>query len=526
MVGRAGRREWLTLAVLCLPLMLVTMDVSVLFFAVPQIAADLRPSAVQVLWILDVYGFVLAGLLLTMGSVADRVGRRRTLLIGAVAFGGASALAAYAPGPGWLIAARAVLGVGGSTLMPSTLAIVRDVFVDPGDRAKAVGVWSAVMAGGVGIGPVVSGVLLEHFWWGSVFLINLPVLAAFLAVAARMLPESRDVSARVDLTSAVLSLLAVLPMVHALKDLAAHGRSWPVLGYAALGLGAGIAFVRRQRRIATPMVDLALFRRPGLGASVGVQVIAMFGVMGNAVVLTQYLQSVLGLSALAAALWSLAPSVVVGGAAPGAAVLARRLGRPHVIAGGCLLAAAGFGLLLLAGAHSSVWTVLLAATPIAAGLVSVTTLVTEYAIGVAPPQRTGSVSALVETAGELGGALGMAVLGSVLAAAYGSSVRAALPAGLAPETVATVADSLPTAAVAAAAMGGPTGEAVLDVARAAYASGMHAAALVAAAVVMLGAWVSLAALPRRADGSTAPVCAGQPAGESAEASPGPARGPR
>ena len=185
---RAGRREWTALAVLCLPLLMVSMDVSVLFFAVPHIAEALEPTATQLLWIFDVYGFVLAGLLLTMGGVADRIGRRRLLLLGAVLFAAASVLAAYAPTAEWLIAARALLGVGGATLMPSTLALVRNLFADDAERAKAVGIWSAVMAGGVGIGPVISGVLLEHYWWGSVFLINVPVMVALLRGGAGPAP--------------------------------------------------------------------------------------------------------------------------------------------------------------------------------------------------------------------------------------------------------------------------------------------------------------------------------------------------
>lgn len=503
----AGRREWTALAVLCLPLLIVSMDVSVLFIAVPHIAEALSPTSTQLLWMFDVYGFVLAGLLLTMGGLADRIGRRRLLLLGALAFGAASFLAAYAPSPAWLIAARALLGVGGATLMPSTLAIVRDLFADERERARAVAVWSGVMAGGVGVGPVISGVLLEHFWWGSVFLVNVPVMAALLVVAPFLLPESRSASSRVDVPSSLLSLLSILPVVHVLKSLAADGWSVSLLPYAVVGVGASVAFVRRQSRTKSPMVDPRLFRRPGFGGSLAVQVIGMFGVMGNAVLITQYLQSVLGYSPLAAALWSLLPSVAVGAAAPTAAAVSARVGRPIVMAAGFVLAATGFVAMQLAGVDASIWVALLAATLVAMGLVSVATLVTEYALGVAPADRAGSVSALVETAGELGGALGMAVLGSILGAVYAARLDALLlgsgapgltgVSGLSGQVRDSVTQTLGEAVVVAGSLGDGQGRALLGAARTAYVDGMHVADLVAAAVLLIGAVVALTALPRR-----------------------------
>jgi DHA2 family multidrug resistance protein-like MFS transporter len=473
------------------------MDVSVLFFAVPHISASLQPTATQMLWIFDIYGFVLAGLLLTMGNVADRVGRRRLLLVGAVAFAAASFLAAHATSAEALILARAVLGLGGATLMPSTLGIVRSMFRDDAERAKAVGIWSAVMAGGVGIGPVVSGLLLEHFWWGSVFLLNVPFMALLLVLGPALLPESRNPSARVDVLSAVLSLAAILPIIHAIKGIAVGGWSLTETLYAAVGLCAAVAFVVRQGRVDSPMVDLKLFRHKGFGGSVAVQVIGMFGVMGNAIVITQYLQSVLGLTPLVAALWSLVPSVVVGAAAPGAAALSTRVGRPVVMAGAFLVAAGGFVGMLTAGADSSVMPVLVAATFVAAGLVAVATLVTEYALAVAPPERAGSVSALVETAGELGGALGMAVLGSVLGAVYASRMSALLPSTLSASVAEAAAETLGQATVVADRVGGPVGQTILDAARSAYVEAMHVTDLVAAGVLVVGALLTVATLPRR-----------------------------
>ncbi len=510
---RAGRRQWTALAVLCLPLLMVSVDVSVLFFAVPHIAAQLHPSGTEILWIFDVYGFVLAGLLLTMGSVADRIGRRRLLLVGAAAFGGASVLAAYAPSPAWLVAARALLGVGGSTLMPSTLAIIRDLFVDAAQRAKAVSVWSAVLAGGVGLGPVLAGLLLDRYFWGSVFLVNVPVMLALLAVGPLVLPESHDPEARVDLVSAVLSLAAILPFVYVLKSVAAGGWSASLGAYAAVGLLAVVAFLRRQRSVAHPMVDLRLFAWRGFGGSIVVQLVGMFALMGNSILVTQYLQSVLGMSALTAALWSLVPSVVVAGAAPASVALAARHGRPRVMAGALLVAAAGLLAMRLTGVDTGVGGILVAQTLVAIGLVAVTALVTEYAIGIAPAQRAGSVSALVETVGELGGALGMAVLGSIVAARYAAAIDA-LTVDVPPAAREAARRTLGEA-VGVAEQLGSAGAPLLEAARAAYVQAMHVADLGAGLLLVAAAALAVLALPAapaEAAGPASPSPADQESG--------------
>ncbi len=234
---RAGRREWTGLAVLLLPLLLVSMDVSVLYFAVPFISRDLEPSSTQQLWIFDVYGFVLAGLLITMGSLGDRIGRRRLLLIGAVSFSLASLGAAYAHTAGELIAARAILGVAGATLMPSTLALIRNMFHDEKQRRTAIAIWTGGTTSGVALGPVLSGFLLDHFWWGSVFLINVPFMAMLLLLAPALVPEFRAPQAgRFDLLGSLLSLGAVLPVIYGIKEIAANGASAPRLAYIAVGV--------------------------------------------------------------------------------------------------------------------------------------------------------------------------------------------------------------------------------------------------------------------------------------------------
>jgi DHA2 family multidrug resistance protein-like MFS transporter len=486
---RAGRREWTALAVLMLPLLLVSMDVSVLYFAVPFIARDLEPTATQQLWIFDVYGFVLAGLLLTMGAVGDRIGRRRLLLLGATGFGLASLAAAYASPAEMLIAARAVLGVSGATLMPSTLALLRNLFRDAAQRATAVSVWTAVMGGGVALGPVLSGVLLDHFWWGSVFLVNLPAMVLLLVLVPVLVPEFRPAAAGpFDLRGAVLSLGAIVPTVWAVKELAAHGARPTYLVALVAGLALAALFVRTQRTGRHPMVDRTLFRDRRFGGALSANLLAMFALVGNAIFTTQFLQSVLGMSPLRAALWSVAPTVAVMGAAPAAMTLAQRWGRAPVVGAGFATAAAGFLVLIRLGVTHGLVAVLVGAGVLAVGLVAVMTVAGDTALGVAPADRAGSASALMETSGELGGAFGMAVLGSIGAAVYRHRVD--VPSGL----DARSADAARETLGGALAVGGR----VVDSAREAFVAGMHVEAAAGAALLLVAAVVTVALARRRA----------------------------
>jgi DHA2 family multidrug resistance protein-like MFS transporter len=489
-------RRWCAFACLCLPVLVTSMDVSVLLFALPSLTRDLHAGASQQLWILDVYGLVLAALLLPFGALADRIGRRRLLLLGAALFGLASLAAAEAPSAGWLIAARAVLGLGGATLLPSALALVRSLFDDPTERSKAVGIWSAVLAGGVGLGPVVSGLLVEHYWWGSVFLVNLPAVALLLVAVPALVPESRAIDpAPLDLRSAALCLAAVLSLVYAVQTVAESG--WSAVRVAAVGVGvlAGALFVARQRRSAHPMIDPAWFTRPVFAGSVGVNALGMAVIVGNGFLISQYLQSVLGMSALRAALWSLAPTVVVGGIAPLAAVAARRLGRSRTVAGALTVAAAGFLLLTRAQPHSTLWLALIGATLVACGVVSVATLVTDIVVSAVPPHQTGAAAGFVETTTELAGALGIAVLGSVLAAVYRGRMLDGLPA--LPAGARSAASQSLAGALAVAQDGGGRTSSLVAAARAAYTAGMHTADVVAACLLMAGAVLALVALRER-----------------------------
>ncbi|WP_328742015.1 MFS transporter [Streptomyces caniferus] len=491
----AGRREWTALGVLLLPCLLVSMDVSVLYFAVPFLTAELEPSSVQQLWILDVYGFVLAGLLITMGALGDRIGRRKLLLSGALLFGLASAAAAYAQSAEMLIAARALLGIGGATLMPSTLALIRNLFHDAKQRGKAIAIWSTAVTGGIAVGPVLSGALLEHFWWGSVFLLNAPAMVLLLVCGPLLLPEFKNPAAgRFDLPGSLLSLLAMLPVVYGVKEIARDGLALlPVLALVA-GLAAAAAFVHRQRTARHPMLDLELFRNRGFSVSALMNLLAMFAIVGCAVFFTQYLQTVRGMSPMEAALWNLLPTLAVGGMAPAAAALAQRTDRAHVIALGCAIAAGGFVWLSWLEPGSALWFVLTASAVYASGLVVVVSLGNELALGVAPPERAGSASAVLESGTELGGALGMAILGSIGSAIYRGDIGGALPAGLPADAADAARETLAGAAAVAGALPGRTGEALLTAARTAFTHGLQTAVLVAAGVMVCAAVLALTLL--------------------------------
>ncbi|WP_329101677.1 MFS transporter [Micromonospora sp. NBC_01699] len=516
--GKAGSREWIGFTALLLPLLLVSMDVSVLYFAVPYIAQDLEPTSVQQLWIFDIYGFVLAGLLITMGAVGDRIGRRKLLLIGAAAFGAASLLAAYSTSPEMLITARALLGVGGATLMPSTLALIRNMFHDEKQRNTAVAVWTAALSGGVALGPVISGLLLEHFWWGSVLLINVPFMVLLLVLAPILVPEFKNPDpVRFDFLSALLSLGALLPIIYGIKELAADGFDQVPLYYIGAGVLLAVLFVWRQIVKPGSLIDIDLFKRPAFSGSIAVNLLAMFAIVGFAVFLTQYLQLVRGMSTLEAALWSLVPSLGTGGFAPAAAAIARKVNRAFVMAGGFVIAAIGFAVLTQTEVDSPLWIVLVGAACYAGGLVAVIALVTGIVLGVAPPERAGSASALLESGTELGGALGIAILGSVGTAVFRDEIVGTLPTGLPAEAAAAAEETLAGATVVAGQLPGEVGETVLAAARAAFVSGMDTVAFTAAGVMLASAVVAIVVLKSvGAIPAAPPVPADEPEPEAAQ----------
>jgi MFS transporter, DHA2 family, multidrug resistance protein len=485
---RAGRREWVGLAVIALPCLLYSMDLTVLYLAVPSLTADLGPSSAELLWITDIYGFFLAGFLITMGTLGDRIGRRRLLLIGAATFGAASVLAAFSTSVEMLIITRALLGVAAATLAPSTLSLIRNMFLDPGQRTFAIGIWATSFSVGAAMGPLLGGLLLEFFWWGSVFLLAVPVMLLLLALGPRLLPEYRDPGAgRLDLVSAGLSVVAVLAVIYGLKEIAADGFHRTPLVSMLAGFAVGLVFVRRQQKLANPLIDLHLFQRRTFSAALAANTLSLAIAFGIFLLIAQYLQLVLGYSPLEAGLWTLPSS---GGFIAGSmlAPFLVRVARPaYVVAGALLLTAVGLAVLAQVEADSSVALVVAGSVLVALGVAPPVTLGTDLVVGCVPPERAGVASGISETGAELGGALGIAVLGSISVAVYRNEIADSAPDRLPSETVASAEDTLGGATEAAEVLPGSLGEPLLDAAREAFTQGMQIAALAGAGVAIMTA---------------------------------------
>ena len=490
---RATRREWTGLAVIALPCLVYAMDMTVLNLAVPAISAELSPSSAQLLWIIDIYGFLVAGFLITMGTLGDRIGRRKLLLIGAAAFAAASVVAAFAHSVATLIAMRALLGIAGATLAPSTLSLIRNMFHDDQQRQFAIGVWIASFSLGGVIGPLVGGVVLQLFDWRAIFLVAVPVMLLLLVLGPKLLPEYKDPNAvHIDAASVLMSISAVLASIYGLKQLAEQGASIDALAMLAAGLVLAIVFVRRQARLAYPLLDLQLFRRPAFSAAIAAYALSALAMFGIYIFITQYLQGVLGLSPLQAGLatvpWS--AGFLVG------SLLAPRLARgrsvPRIMIGG--LAAAALGFLMLGFVdHRFGLQVLIAATVVMSlALAPVFTLGNEVIITTAPPERTGAASAISETSAEFSGALGIALLGSLGSWLYRGRLGTALPEGLPPEALATLGSTLATAKT----LPGPAGDALDAVARAAFVDSFQSIALICAGIVALAALLAAHILRR------------------------------
>jgi DHA2 family multidrug resistance protein-like MFS transporter len=473
---RPGR--WLALSVLVLAVLLVAVDATVLGLATPYISEDLNPSGAQLLWIGDVYSFVIAGLLVSMGSLGDRIGRKRILLGGATAFGAISVLNAYATTPELMILARALLGVAGATLMPATLALIRNLFHDPRERSLAVGIWGATASAGTAVGPITGGFLLEHFWWGSVFLINLPVMAVLVLVGTRTLPESRNPNPGPwDLLSVLLSLVGMIGVVYAVKEAATHGFARPTLAAGVLGAGALYGFVRRQLTMPAPLLDMRLFRRRGFGGAVLADLLTVLGMSGLVFFLSQYLQLVqgrrpfeAGLAELPAAAGAVAAGLVAGRAA-------RRFSVRATVSGG--LAAVGLALAALTSLGASTGYPVLGAALLVVGVGAGLsfTVTADVILSSVPKDQAGAASAVSETAYELGAALGIALLGSIVTGVYRGFTG---PAGTPPRAH----ESLGAAVEASADMPPHRAEALLDAARDSFVHGLHLACGAGAAVLL------------------------------------------
>jgi MFS transporter, DHA2 family, multidrug resistance protein len=493
---RAGRREWIGLAAIALPCLLYAMDLTVLNLALPRLSQQLRPSSAQLLWIVDIYGFFVAGLLITMGNLGDRIGRRRLLLIGAGTFGGASLLAAFSTSAGMLIAARAILGIAGATLAPSTLSLIRNMFLNPRQRTVAIGVWISSYSVGGAIGPLLGGLMLQHFWWGSVFLLSVPVMLLLLVVGPRLLPEYRDPAARrLDLLSALLSLTAVLSAIYGVKAYAQDGLGWlPVVSVGG-GLALALAFVRRQRTVADPLIDLQLFRVPAFSASLATYLLGTLVTFGSYVFIGQYLQLVLGLTPLSAGIWTLPWS---GGFVAGSMVapaVARRVRPALVMGAGLVLSAVGFAVVTRM-VDGGIGYLVVGSVMFSLGLAPVFTLGTDLIVGAAPPERAGAAAAISETSSELGGALGIAILGSIGTAIYrGAMAKTALDS-VPSEARMAARDTLGGAAAAAARLPEQVGDHLLQTARGAFAHALQTTIAICAVISAFTAILAVVLLRR------------------------------
>ncbi|MDI3403188.1 MFS transporter [Streptomyces cavernicola] len=482
---RAGARQWLGLAVLLLPVALMTADLGVLWLATPYLTADLRPSSAEQLWITDIYGFLTAGTLVIMGTLGDRIGRRKLLITGAAGFAAASVIAAYAPDAETLIAARAVLGIAGAAVLPSTLALISHMFADPRQRATAIAMWVTALSVGLALGPVAGGMLLDSWWWGSTFLMSLPIMVPVLVVAPLLLPEYRDPAAgRLDLASVALFLLAVLPLVYGIKTLAEHGPG----AEAAAAFGAGtlfaVAFIRRQHGLPAPLLDLRLFRHRAFTGALLTLLLGMIALNGVEYLLPQYLQAVTGLSPLAAGLWLLPGAAGLVAGSQLTPPLARRIRPAHVLAGGLFVSLAGYTAMT---ATTGVVAPSLALAVIMFGVAPISVLGTVLAVGAAPDEKAGAAAATGQTAYDLGLALGIAITGSVATAVY----RGGIPADAPPEAKDTLGAAL------AAAERLPAGGADLAAAaREAFTSGLQTAATVSAGFALVTVAVVLTLLRR------------------------------
>ncbi|MFJ9417486.1 MFS transporter [Streptomyces sp. NPDC101227] len=513
---RPGR--WLALAVLVLAVLLVGVDATVLGLATPFLSEDLKPSGTQLLWIGDIYSFVIAGLLVSMGSLGDRIGRKKLLLIGSLAFGAMSAVCAYATSPEMMIAARALLGVAGATLMPSTLALIRNLFHDPKERSLAVGIWGAMASAGTAVGPVLGGFLLGHFWWGSVFLINLPVMALLVVIGIKVIPESRNPDPGPwDIPSVALSLVGIVGVVYAIKEAAVHGYRWDILLAGLVGALALIVFVRRQLTLPSPLLNMKLFHHRGFSGAVLADLLTILGLSGLVFFLSQFLQMVQVRSPLNAGLTELPAAVGAVGAGLAAGFVARRLSVRLVVAGG--LGIVGLSLVGSTTLHADTGTpsigLILFVVGVGAGFSF--TVTADVILSSVPKEEAGAASAVSETAYELGSALGIAVLGSIVTGIYRGFTA---PAGIPAAADHAARESLGGAIEAAKSLPEEQGADLLKAAQQAFVNGLDIAVGVSA-VVLLSAAVAAWYLLRGQELGNSPA---EPAAE-ADAHPKPAPEP-
>lgn len=514
---RAPRRAWIALAVLMLPVLLVSVDNTVLSFALPAISRDLAPTAAQQLWIIDAYPLVLAGLLVAMGSAGDRYGRRRMLLIGSIGFAVLSVAAAFAPTAEALIAARAALGFFGAMLMPSTLSLLRTVFVEREQRRLAIAIWASGFAAGSAFGPLVGGLLLEHFAWGSVFLLAVPVLVPMLILVPLLIPESRDPApGRIDVPSTLLSLAAMLPVVYGIKSLATDGVEGFGVSAIVLGIFAGVWFVRRQLRARSPMLDVRLFRQGSFGGAVLVNLCSVIALVGFLYFVSQHLQLIVGLTPVAAGL-ALLPGLVAMIIAGLAVVPVARRVRPRILVPSALaLSAAGYAVVAFTATADSIASVVIAFVLLGVGIGAAETVSNELILSSAPAAKAGAASAVSETAYELGAVLGTAVLGSILAAHYRAAIE--LPAALTGAQASAARETLAGAVTVAEELPASIGAELVASAAHAFDGGVVVTSLIGVGLMVAAAAIAAVALRNP---KTPPATAASATAAASEATPAP-----
>jgi MFS transporter, DHA2 family, multidrug resistance protein len=477
----AGRREWMGLVVLSLSGLLLSVDASVLFLALPTLSGALKADSTQLLWITDVYGFMLAGFLVTMGRLGDLIGRRRLLITGAGCFGVISVVAAYSTGPTMLIAARALLGVAGATIVPTAMALIPTMFPNAKQQGMAIAVFLSCFTGGAVLGPVVGGILLTHFWWGSVFLLNVPVMLLIVVAGPILLPDFRDpAGSRLDVVSVVLYLIAILPLIYGVNELGHVGwRARPVLS-VVVGLAFAVVFVRRQRTVREPLLDLNLFRHRAFSAVVAISLFGGAALSALGLFFTQFVQVVKGWSPLTTGLWTVLSAVAMISGSLLAPMVARKVRPGTVVTAGLGIMTIGFLLVSRMQVAGAPVLPIIGVAVATFGTGVFASVGTGLLIGSVPPEKVGSAASVSETGGELGAALGIATLGSIGTAFYRGLLS--VPAGVPTGAGNSASENISRARETAEGLPPAVGTALFDAAKSAFTTAFQGVTIISAAI--------------------------------------------